>query len=92
MQVTAPSLSLAGLWLIACPESPILMISLFHALLESEAIPCPGISAPFILSGNRALSPSLYTPGEVLPERPPKEAFQPCAVSYLFVFPLPGTG
>lgn len=62
MQVIAPSLSLASLWLISCPESPILMISPFHALLESEAIPCQGISAPLIVSGKQALSPSPHTP------------------------------
>lgn len=62
MQVTAPSLSLASLWLISCPESPILMISPSNALLESEAIPCQGISAPLTLSGKQAPSPSLYTP------------------------------
>lgn len=51
MQVAAPSLILASLWLVSRLESPILMMSPFCALLESHHITCQGISAPPTFSG-----------------------------------------
>lgn len=65
MQVTASSLNLSSLWLISCLESPILRISPFYALLESDHITCQGISAPLtlsLLSHHKAYAPCTTAP------------------------------